>query len=160
MFIPFIPYDTLSVSLVLKYLGFYCRFLKRWCALGVPTFKIFLSEQAGRYIFCTVFHEDLKNVNFFKIGSCPSTPKLGLPCLLNFADQAGWAKLGRRGGLSDQKTEMGFIIRVEKLSFWESAGKIHDVAGTPNEYAIQVYSHQNHHSRRSKKRETGSPQEF
>ena len=28
------------------------------------------------------------------------------------------------------------------------------------EYAIQVYSHQNHHSRRSKKRETGSPQEF
>ena len=58
-------------------------------------------------------------------------PKLGLPCLLNFADQAGWAKLGRRGGLSDQKTEMCFIIRVEKLSFWESARKIHDIAGTP-----------------------------
>ena len=37
--------------------------------LGVPTFKIFLSEQAGGYIFCTVFHKDLKNVNLFKIGS-------------------------------------------------------------------------------------------
>ena len=53
-------------------------------------------------------------------------PKLGLPCLLNFADQAGWAKLGRWGGLSDQKTEMDFIIRVEKLSFSEFASKIHD----------------------------------
>ena len=83
----------------------------------MPTFEIFLSEQAGGYIFCTVFHEDFKIVIFLKIGSCPSTPKLGLPCLLNFADQAGWAKLGRRGDLSDQKTEMGFIIRVEKLSF-------------------------------------------
>ena len=62
----------------------------------------------------------------------------GLPCLLNFADQAGWAKLGRRGGLSDQKTEMGFIIRVEKLSFWESASKIHDVAGTPNVFVPVV----------------------
>ena len=66
--------------------------------LGVPTSKIFLSEQAGGYIFCTVFHKDLKNVNLFKIGSCPSTPKLGLPCLLNFADQAGWAlSLGVEG---------------------------------------------------------------
>ena len=83
---------------------------------GCPLLN-FMSEQAGRYIFCTVFHEDLKNVNFFKIRSWPSTPKLGLPCLLNFADQAGWAKLGHRRGLSDQKTEMCFIIRVEKLSF-------------------------------------------
>ena len=37
----------------------------------------------------------------------------------------------RRGGLSDQKTQMSLIIRVEKLSFWGSASKIHDVAGTP-----------------------------
>ena len=83
----------------------------------MPTFEFFPSEQAGGYIFCTVFHEDCENVIFLKIGSCPLTPKLGLPCLLNFADRAGWAKLGRRGGLSDQKTEMGFIIKVEKLSF-------------------------------------------
>ena len=66
-------------------------------------------------------------------------PKLGLPCLLNFADQAGWAKLGRRWGFSDQKTEMGFIIRAEKLSFWESARKIHDVAGTPNMYSSKKH---------------------
>ena len=83
----------------------------------MPTFKISMSEQAGGYIFFTVFHEEFKNVNFFKIGSFPSTAKLGLPCLLNFADQEGWAKLRRQGGLSDQKTEMGFIIRVEKLCF-------------------------------------------
>ena len=30
--------------------------------LGVPTFEIFFSEQAGGYIFCIVFHEDLKNI--------------------------------------------------------------------------------------------------
>ena len=90
-------------------------------SLGVPTFKIFLSEQAGEYIFCTVFHEDLKNVTFFKIRLRPTTPKLGLNSLFNFTDQVGWAKLGRRGGLSDRKTEMSLIfisliIRVEKLS--------------------------------------------
>ena len=36
--------------------------------IGVPTFEIFSSEQAGGYIFCTVFHEDFKNVFFLKIG--------------------------------------------------------------------------------------------
>ena len=32
----------------------------------MPIFEIFLSEKAARYIFCIVFHEDLKNVNFFQ----------------------------------------------------------------------------------------------
>ena len=32
--------------------------------------------------------------------------------------------------LSDQKIKMGPLIRVEKLSFWESF-KIHDLVGTP-----------------------------
>ena len=87
---------------------------------------------AGRYMYWAVFYEDFKNIDIIKIGPRPLTPRHGLACLLNFAEQAGWAKLGRQGGLSDQKTEMGFIIRVEKLSFRESASKIHDVVGTPS----------------------------
>ena len=99
----------------------------------------FLSEQAGRYIFCTVF-QNIKKCKFFSKLDHAHRPSLAchLPCLLNFADQAGWSKLGRQGGLSDQKTEMGFIIRVEKLSFWESASKIHDVAGTPTTHPMNL----------------------
>ena len=33
--------------------------------------------------------------------------------------------------MSDQKIEVSFIIKVEKLSFWESAVKICDIVGTP-----------------------------
>ena len=40
--------------------------------LGVPTFNSFLSDLAGRYIFCAVFHVNFKNANFIEIGSCPS----------------------------------------------------------------------------------------
>ena len=83
----------------------------------MPTFEFFLSEKAGGYIFCTFFHEDSKIVSFIKIGPRLSTPQHGLACLLSFVEQAAWAKLGRLGGLSDQKTKMNFIIRVEKLSF-------------------------------------------
>ena len=45
--------------------------------------------------------------------------------------QAAWAELVRWGGLSDQKIKKGTFLRIEKLSFWESAVKIRDVAGTP-----------------------------
>ena len=31
--------------------------------------------------------------------------------------QAAWAKLVRRGGLSDQKIKKGTFLRIEKLSF-------------------------------------------
>ena len=48
--------------------------------------------------------------------------------------QATWAELVRRGGLSDQKIKKGTFLRIEKLSFWESALKICDVAGTPTDY--------------------------
>ena len=36
---------------------------------------------------------------------------------LNFAEQASWAELVLPSGLSDQKINLGFIIRVENLSF-------------------------------------------
>ena len=55
-----------------------------------------------------------------------------LACLLNFAEQASWAEPVRRGNLSDQKIEKGTFIRVEKLSFYESAVKIHDIVGISN----------------------------
>ena len=43
-------------------------------------------------------------------------------------------------GLSDQKIKMGFIIRVEKLSFWELGSKIHDVVATPTIGPYFVYT--------------------
>ena len=46
--------------------------------------------------------------------------------------QATWAELVRRQGLSDQKIKKGTFLRIDKLSFWESAVKICDIAGTPN----------------------------
>ena len=48
--------------------------------------------------------------------------------------QAAWAEFARRGSLSDQKIKKGTLLRIEKLSFWESAVKICDVAGTPSSY--------------------------
>ena len=53
----------------------------------------------------------------FKIGQCPLTLKPCLACLLSFVEQAIWAELDRRGGLSDQKIKKGTFVRVEKLSF-------------------------------------------
>ena len=77
-------------------------------------------------VFWTVFHEDLKNVKLTKVRPCPKTPKLGMACLFNFAEQAGWAKCGPQRGLYDQKIKMSFIITIEKLSIWESISKICD----------------------------------
>ena len=69
------------------------------CTLGVPTFEIFLSDQTGGYMFCTVFSKS------DHAHRCPSSA-----CL---ADLAGWAKLGHRGGLSHQKTKMGLILGLK-----------------------------------------------
>ena len=44
-------------------------------------------------------------------------PEVCLAYLLNFAQKASLADLGRQGGLSDQKVKMGFVIWVEKLKF-------------------------------------------
>ena len=59
-------------------------------------------------------------------------PMLCLACLFNFAEQASSAEPTRRGDLSDQKITKGTFIKVEKLSFWESAVKIRDIVGTPS----------------------------
>ena len=101
-------------------------------------FQKFSSDWACWYIYWTTFRKDFKNVNFIKLGPCSSTRKLCLACLLNFADQASWAEFARRGDLSDQKTKKGTFIRVEKLSFWESAVKIRDVVGTPSHGATNA----------------------
>ena len=60
--------------------------------------------------------------------------------MLNFVEQASWAEVVRRQGLSDQKIKIGFIIRVEKLSCCESAIKIRDVVGTPTPWSSQRVS--------------------
>ena len=44
----------------------------------------------------------------------------------------------RRLGLSYQKIEIGFSIRVEKLSFCKSAIKIREVVGTPTVHTQNV----------------------
>ena len=62
----------------------------------------------------------LDKVNFIKIGHYPSTHKLRLICLLNSAEQASWKPLVRPRGSSDQKIEMGFTMRVKKLSLSEN----------------------------------------
>ena len=63
------------------------------------------------------FMQGLKTVKIFEIGQCPSTLELCLACLLSFVEQASWAELEHRDGLSDQKIKKGTFVRVEKLSF-------------------------------------------
>ena len=59
--------------------------------------------------------------------------KLCLACLLNFAKQAScWAELERGEDLSDQNVKKGSFLKVEELSFRESAVKIRELVGTPN----------------------------
>ena len=82
--------------------------------IGVITFK---KSQQIELADTYTFRKDVKNVNFIKIGSCPSTCKLCLACLLNFAEQASWAELIVEGICLTQKTKKGTFIRVEKLSF-------------------------------------------
>ena len=104
--------------------------------LGVPTFKKMLSDWAGRYIFCTIFHEDSKNIIFFKIGHTQSTPKLCLACLLSFDEQPGWAELGRRLGVPNLEKNHIFGILMKSCTKYVSAIKIRDVVGTPTVMAI------------------------
>ena len=101
--------------------------------LGVPTFKKFLSDWAGRYIFCIIFHEDFKNIIFFKIGHTQSTPKLCPAWLLIKTEQARPAELGRRLGVSNPEKNHIFGILMKSWTKYVSAIKIRDVAGTPNE---------------------------
>ena len=51
----------------------------------------YITDFDGRYIFCIIFHEDSKNMIFFKIGHAQSTPKLCLAWLLIKTEQASWA---------------------------------------------------------------------
>ena len=78
-----------------------------------------------------IFHKDIKNVIFIKVGPCPLTRNFSLACLFNFDKLAGWAELVRRGGLSDKKIKKGTFVRVEKLSFRELPVKIRNVVGSP-----------------------------
>ena len=70
-----------------------------------------------------IYHKDFKNVNFVKIELCPSMCKLCLACLINFAKQASWAELARRGDLSYQKIKKVTFLRVEKLKLIKNKEK-------------------------------------
>ena len=99
MFTDFFDAQCISFE---KFLNFPIQFDAAYhmALVGVPTFKKNSSDWAGWYIFRTTFRKDFKNVNLIKIGSCPSTRKLCLACLLNFAEQATWAEFAGRGGWS------------------------------------------------------------
>ena len=73
----------------------------------------YITDFDGRYVFCTIFHEDSKNIFFFKIGHTKSTPKLCLACLLSFDEQPGWAELGRRLGVSNREKNhiLGIVMK-------------------------------------------------
>ena len=91
-----------------------------------------ITDFDGRYIFGTTFHEDSKNIIFFKIGHTQSTPKLCPACLLSFDEQPGWAELGRRLGVSYLENNYIFGILIKNCTKYVSAIKIRDVVGTPN----------------------------
>ena len=67
-----------------------------------------------------IFGKDVKNVKMCKIGQCPSMDKLCLAYMLNFVEQASWAELEIREGLSDQKVKKGTFVRVEKRNFFDN----------------------------------------
>ena len=84
----------------------------------------YITDFDGRYIFCTTFHVDSKNTNFFKIGHTQSTPKLCPACLLSFDEQPGWAELGRRLGMSNLKKIYIFGILMKSCTKYVSASSI------------------------------------
>ena len=60
--------------------------------LGVPTFKSFLSDRAGRFTFCSIFHEDPKNKKFVQ----DWTYTVHAPALPGLSAKFFWAgNLGR-----------------------------------------------------------------
>ena len=68
----------------------------------------------------------------FLIGWIPRAHTECPASLLNNWAQATWALRVRPGDSSDQKIEMGFIIRDGKLSFLEICSNFHDVVATPS----------------------------
>ena len=62
----------------------------------------------------------------FLIGWIPRAHTECPRSLCSVVEQASWALRVRPGDSSDQKIEMGFIIRVQKLSFSEICSYFHD----------------------------------
>ena len=75
-----------------------------------------------------------------------ASDKVQWSCLLWSADfidplytnSSHCAELACRGGSSDQKIKKGTLVRIEKLSFWESPVKIRDVAGIPKKRLLKM----------------------
>ena len=67
----------------------------------------------------------------FLIGWIPRAHTECPASLLNNWAQATWALRVRPGDSSDQKIEIGFIIRDLKLSFLEICSNFHDLVATP-----------------------------
>ena len=79
----------------------------------------------GRYIICTIFHGDSKNVLFFKIRHTQLTPKLCLAWLLIKIEQASQAELERRLGVSNlEKKKIIFGILMKNCTKYVSASSI------------------------------------
>ena len=78
----------------------------------------------GRYMFYTIFHEDSKNITFFKIGHTQSTPKLCPAWLLIKTEQASQAELGRRLGVSNLEKNYIFGILMKNCTKYVSPSQI------------------------------------
>ena len=75
----------------------------------------------------------------FLIGWIPRAHTECPASLLNYWAQATWALRVRPGDSSDQKIEMGLIIRHVKLSFLEIFSNFHAVVVTPTEGTNKVW---------------------
>ena len=75
----------------------------------------YITDLAGWYIFCTIFHEDSKNIIFFKIGHTQSTHKLCPAWLLIKTDQPSPADIVRW---------LGGVSNIKKIIFLESSWKV------------------------------------
>ena len=74
----------------------------------------YITDFDGWWIFCTMFHEDSKNIILFKIGHTQSTHKLCPAWLLIKTDQPSPADIVRWLGVSN----------IKKIIFLESSWKV------------------------------------
>ena len=84
----------------------------------------YITDFDGRYIFCTIFHEDSKNTIFFEIGHTQTMPKLCPAWLLIKTEQASQAEFGRRLGVSNLEKNCIFRILMKNCTRYVSASLI------------------------------------
>ena len=80
----------------------------------------YITDFDGWYIFCTIFHEDSKNIILFKIGHTLSTHKLCPAWLLIKTEQASKAEAVRQLGVSNLESNYTFGILMKNCSKYVS----------------------------------------